>query len=101
MIFNLTGHSSFIADDFNEIILTQDQNKKVVSGTISLEKDSNYFPSRSDEKVMRDDVKMSVVTIQKLLNDSHLSKSDIEKMSLYVANGAFIQYFQKHMKTLI
>ena len=41
MIFNLIGHSSFIADDFNEIILTQDQNKKVVSGTITLEKDSN------------------------------------------------------------
>lgn len=101
MTFKLIGHSSFIADEFNEIILTQDQNKKVVSGTISLDKDSNYYPSRSDEKVMRDDVKMSVVTIQKLIHDSHLSKSDIEQMSLYVANGAFIQYFQKHMSRVL
>ena len=42
-----------------------------------------------------------LVTIQKLLKDSHLSKNDIEKMSLYVANGAFIQYFQKHMSRVL
>tara|TARA_B110000483_G_scaffold385_1_gene432 strand:+ start:2122 stop:3138 length:1017 start_codon:yes stop_codon:yes gene_type:complete len=101
MKFNLIGYSSFIADHFDETVLTQDKNKKVLSGTISLDKDSNYYPSRSDEKVMRDDVKMSVVTIQKLLNDSQLSKSEIEKMSLYVANGAFIQYFQKHMSRVL
>tara|TARA_B100000768_G_scaffold127486_1_gene118104 strand:+ start:15184 stop:16200 length:1017 start_codon:yes stop_codon:yes gene_type:complete len=101
MTFNLIGHSSFIAEEFDEIVLSQDQNKKVVSGIINLDKDSNYYPSRSDEKVMRDDVKMSVVTVQKLLNDSHLSKSEIEKMSLYVANGAFIQYFQKHMSRVL
>jgi enamine deaminase RidA (YjgF/YER057c/UK114 family) len=68
------------------------------SGEISVDKTVPYFPGRSDEKIMREDVKASIITVKQMLEG--LSPEFIQDMNLFVANGVFIEDTSKHLQRI-
>jgi hypothetical protein len=50
---------------------------------------------------MRDDVKMSVVTAQELLNKYNFSEKSLSNMPLFVSNGSFFGNFEKHLSRVL
>ena len=88
--------------------ISEINNISVKIGKLSLDRDSDFFPSRSDQKVMRDDVKMSIVTAQELLNKYNFSQKILSNIPLFVSNGSFLgilrniyQEFLKYLKMLL
>ena len=61
------GHTSFASSNFEIKKISKLNDISVEIGKLNLAKESEYFPIRSDQKIMRDDVKMSIVTAQEIL----------------------------------
>lgn len=70
------------------------------SGKLELNKDSKYFPERSDLKIMRDDIAACIVVIKEMLADEKFTANQIESMPLYAANGAFVDKPEKHLQRM-
>ena len=81
----ILDHNSFVSDVFIDEKISELNNISVKIGKLILDKESDYFPSRSDQKVMRDDVKMSIVTAQELLKKYSFSEKIISNMPLFVS----------------
>ena len=73
----ILDHNSFVCGNFEDEKISELNNISVKIGKLSLDRDSDFFPSRSDQKVMRDDVKMSIVTAQELLTNITFLKDSI------------------------
>ena len=97
----ILGHNSFESSDFEIKKISKLNGISVEIGKLNLEKESDYFPTRSDQKVMRDDVKMSIVTAQELLNKYGFSNKTISRMPLFIANGSFLGNFEKHLSRVL
>ena len=97
----ILDHSSFVCDNFEDEKISELNNISVKIGKLSLDHNSEFFPSRSDQKVMRDDVKMSVVTAQELLNKYNFSEKSLSNMPLFVSNGSFFGNFEKHLSRVL
>ena len=97
----ILDHSSFVCDSFEDEKISELNNISVKIGKLSLDLNSEFFPSRSDQKVMRDDVKMSIVTAQELLNKYNFSENTISSMPLFVSNGSFFGNFEKHLSRVL
>ena len=97
----ILDHSSFVCDNFEDEKISELNNISVKIGKLSLDHDSEFFPSRSDQKVMRDDVKMSIVTAQELLNKYNFSEKSLSNMPLFVSNGSFFGNFEKHLSRVL
>jgi len=69
------------------------------SGSLEIDTSSEYYPGRSDLKIMRSDTISAVKTTCDLL--SNLSKEKREKLNLYVASGVFIENVESHMGHLL
>ena len=97
----ILDHNSFVSDVFIDEKISELNNISVKIGKLILDKESDYFPSRSDQKVMRDDVKMSIVTAQELLKKYSFSEKTISNMPLFVSNGSFFGNFEKHLSRVL
>lgn len=97
----ILDHSSFVCNNFEDEKISELNNISVKIGKISLNHESEFFPSRSDQKVMRDDVKMSIVTAQELLNKYNFSQKTLSNMPLFVSNGSFFGNFEKHLSRVL
>ena len=97
----ILDHSSFVCDNFEDEKISELNNISVKIGKLSLDHNSEFFPSRSDQKVMRDDVKMSIVTAQELLKRYSFSEKTISNMPLFVSNGSFFGNFEKHLSRVL
>ena len=97
----ILDHNSFICRNFEDEKISELNNISVRIGKLSLDRDSDFFPSRSDQKVMRDDVKMSIVTAQELLNKYNFSQKILSNIPLFVSNGSFFGNFEKHLSRVL
>jgi len=71
-----------------------------VSGKLIPERNSSYFPSRSDEKIMRDDIKQTITTIREFVDSLGLTKEELHDTLLFVANGSFIENNEQYINKL-
>lgn len=97
----ILDHNSFVCGNFEDEKISELNNISVKIGKLSLDRDSDFFPSRSDQKVMRDDVKMSIVTAQELLNKYNFSQKILSNIPLFVSNGSFFGNFEKHLSRVL
>lgn len=67
-------------------------------GTMELDRDAPCYPSRSDEKIMRADVKAAILAIDALRKGLNLE--DVSEIPLYVANGAFVENTERHLERI-
>jgi hypothetical protein len=96
MALYITAYNSFYPSSFSAEIVSELKTTSFTLGSIDLEKDSPFFPGRSDEKIMRNDVKMAIVAIRSMLNG--MESEEIEGSSLFVANGAFVEDTSKYLE---
>ncbi len=87
----IIGHHGFLSTIFSEEKVSNIFQTKYTLGKIDLDKSTAFYPSRSDEKIMRNDTKAAVVSIQNLIQDSNLSFEELNKSLLFVANGSNIE----------
>lgn len=99
MSFYVIGYNSVLPDFFLEKEMSSIKKTSYVSGNISIDKNSPFFPSRSDEKIMRQDVKASILVINNLVKELGLTNG-VADLPLFVANGAFIEDSQKYLTRL-
>jgi len=70
------------------------------AGFVVPDKTSPFMPKRSDLKIMRDDIAVSIIDIKSKLQALNLSESDILNMGLFMANGAFLDKPEKHLNRM-
>jgi hypothetical protein len=94
------GYSSYLPESFEEELMSAVEKTKYTLGQLELDKDSEFFPQRSDQKIMRNDTKASIVAIQELIQEVGLSKQELSAASLFVSNGAFVESAEKYFKKI-
>ncbi len=67
------------------------------AGFVVPDKASPFMPKRSDLKIMRDDIAVSIIDIKSKIQALNLSQSDISNMGLFMSNGAFLDQPEKHL----
>lgn len=85
---------------FREIEMSQIKQQYYTAGDLSMNPDVANYPSRSDEKIMRQDVKGSILIINEMIEAAGL-ENKIENVPLYVANGAFVENVNKHLNRIV
>ena len=96
----LIGHSYKSSEHFRIKEVSKIKNTYFTVGQLALDRDSPYFPTRSDEKIMREDIKAAVVSLGTLIENSDCSKEDLTSIPLFVANGAFVDNPEKHLNRI-
>lgn len=71
--------------------------RSYTNGALEFDSHSEFYPKRSDEKVMREDIKSLVIEACEMMKDAELSENEINEASLFVANGAFVEGTEKYM----
>lgn len=85
---------------FQERNMSQIKQQSYTAGNLCIELDESKHANRSDEKIMRQDVKGSILVINQMIEASDLP-DNIENVPLYVANGAFVENTDKHLKRIV
>lgn len=99
MEIRITGCNCLLPENFRLLPVSSEMNLSFVSGELVIDRSSPYFPERSDEKIMREDVKASVVAVQQMLAGYH--EDLLAGTDLYVANGVFIEDTGKQLQRVI
>ena len=96
----LVGHNGAFPDTFESETVSAIFDTHFEAGRLSLERNSEFFPQRSDEKIMRVDIKSAIISIQNLIKETGLTAEDLNSSDIYVANGAFIEDIEKFYSKL-
>ncbi|MGB0390473.1 MAG: hypothetical protein ACPGD5_02815 [Salibacteraceae bacterium] len=80
--------------------MSQIKAQSYIMGDLSINRNSPNYPSRSDEKIMRQDVKASILIINEMIESAGLQKN-IVNVPLYVANGAFVENVDRHLNRIV
>lgn len=83
---------------FEILEISQKHNIAITSGVLDPEKKSIFYPSRSDEKIMRTDVVSAIIGILEMLEELQINDNERERMALFVANSIFIEENNKNLK---
>lgn len=90
-----------LAQHFEVLEVSRVRKSSFTAGKLKLDTESPFYPSRSDEKIMRDDVIASILSIKKMLNDAEKKEITLsESTALFVANGAFMDNPEKHLRRI-
>jgi hypothetical protein len=100
MSVSILGYHQILPSSFINHPVSQIENLSFLAGEILLDRDSPFFPNRSDEKIMRTDVVASIIAINSLFEKFKTSDSR-DDFALYVASGVFIEKIENHTKHLI
>jgi hypothetical protein len=84
---------------FQEREMSQIKNQSYTAGALSFNSEASGYPERSDEKIMRQDVKGSILIINEMIES--LALKNVENIPLYVANGAFVENTNKHLNRIV
>lgn len=84
---------------FRKQSMSRMKKQSYVAGDLIINPDVPNYPSRSDEKIMRQDVKGSILIINELIES--LALKNFENLPLYVANGAFVENIEKHLNRIV
>ena len=60
-------------------------------GVLEISKEEEFYPPKSEQKIMRLDVIASTICAQKLVQEAKIKPEKIEDIDLYIANGAFVE----------
>lgn len=82
---------------FTKESVTSIEPRSYINGSLELDRSSSFYPKRSDEKVMREDIKALVIAASELISEQNLSEQELASTSLYVANGAFVEDTERYM----
>ena len=96
MGFYLTGYKYTLPSLFSEEQVSIIHDTSYTYGQIEHNRNSPFFPQRSDEKIMRSDVKEAIVLVNELLEES--GRNIENNTPLFIANGAFIENPNKYLK---
>ena len=97
----IIGFDGVFPNNFQLERFSKEFSYSFTNGTINLELNPEFTPNRSDIKIMRKDIKISVVSIRSLLKEIGLEDSEVlEKTALFVANGSFIEDTEKYMNKI-
>ena len=96
----ITGYNYNLANQFKSVIASEINKTSFTSGELFLDRSSPFFPGRSDEKIMREDVKSSIITVNKMLSDFTNEKFD-DNTDLFVSNGVFIEDTGNHLERIL
>lgn len=99
MDIRITRFNCILPANFRLIQASAEKNLSFLSGELVPDRSSPFFPERSDEKIMREDVKAAVIAVQEMMNG--YSESLLEDTDLYVANGVFIEDTGKQLQRVI
>ena len=95
----ITKYVASYPTDFKKVIGSKIYGTEFTYGLIEPRRDSEFFPNRSDEKIMRSDVKEAVVLINELLRKSNFKSTELTP--LLIANGAFIEDSNKYLQRVM
>lgn len=90
-----------LPDSFEEKYISHERDIKGRFGCFDIAKSHPLYPERSDAKIMRVDVIASIIVIIEMLQKMDYSEVVLEEMSLLVANGAFLEEENKHMRRIM
>jgi len=79
--------------------MSQIKNQSYKAGAMNINPNVSNYPIRSDEKIMRQDVKGSILIINEMIESLELK--NVENIPLYVANGAFVENTEKHLNRIV
>lgn len=85
---------------FSERQMSLLKKQMYTSGELEFPINTNNTLIRSDEKVMRQDVKGSILIVNELI-EKFPWPDKIEELALYVANGAFVEKTDSHLKRIV
>ena len=86
-----------LPSQFKVLEISPTHQKKMLTGVLSPDKNSPFYPSRSDEKIMRTDVVSAIIGILEMLHELKITTSERNKMALFVANSIFIEENNKNL----
>lgn len=90
-----------LAQEFVTLDVSSIRNSSFTAGKLKLDSQSPYYPGRSDEKIMRDDVIASIISIKKMLAEARTRGIELpESTVLFVANGAFMDNPEIHLRRI-
>lgn len=101
MSLYIQEYISYLPKHFSKEVVSEIDNTSYLSGTLTIDNTSPFFPARSDLKIMRDDVKAAIVSIKELLENVQLSEEELENACLFVANGAFVEDSGKYLDKVL
>lgn len=96
----ITGYNCNLANKFTKVEASVILGTNFTFGELFLDRNSEFFPGRSDEKIMRDDVKSSIVAVNQMLLKFG-NKQIEENTNLFVANGVFIEDTGIHLERIL
>lgn len=93
----ITAFKYKLPNQFKVLEISPVHQKKILTGVLSPDKSSPFYPSRSDEKIMRTDVVAAIIIILEMLNELKTDTSERNEMALFVANSIFIEENNKNL----
>lgn len=90
----IKGFAYQFSDRFETLDVSALRGTSFVSGSLSLPVGSPHYPQGSDLKIMRADVIASIMLVRQML-EKQVPADQREKIPLFVANGAFLDYGKK------
>ena len=93
----ITAFRYKLPSQFKMLEVSPAHNKKMYTGVLIPDKNNPYYPSRSDEKIMRTDVVSAIILILEMLNELAIDSAERNEMALFVANSIFIEENNKNL----
>jgi len=93
-----SSHTS--SNSFEEKRVTSLIPQSFLSGRIINDKDSEFYPNRGDEKIMRSETIAALILVNQLIQ-KYKSKLSLDETGLFVASGVFIENLEKHLGHIV
>jgi len=86
-----------LPSQFKILEISPAHNMQIMTGVLTPDKNTVFYPSRSDEKIMRTDVVSAIIGILEMLEELQIEESEREQMALFVANSIFVEENNKNL----
>lgn len=93
----LIGFDYRLPSSFNTLKVSEIKKTFFEYGELKLDENNPYYPERSDVKIMREDIKYAIFSINQMF-ENYGPIYERNMIPLFVANGAFIDDPDKHLK---
>ncbi len=97
----IRAYNMMLPDFFEERFISYEKKIRGTFGRLDIPRTHPLYPERSDAKIMRMDVVASIIVIRELLQKLDMPPEILADVSLLVANGAFLEEDNKHMKRIM
>jgi 3-hydroxyacyl-[acyl-carrier-protein] dehydratase len=74
-----------------ETKVLEEDGSAAILGALEPDKESEFYPERSDTKLMRNDIIESIIGLSGLMKELGISEKQRESLGLFIANGVFLE----------